>query len=100
MQNKKERINRIIARGELSGHCHGVVGEDVTVTRNSKGEIIVVVGGEDAVLKHIMETPWVESGIHEWTQEHLDIPLKKGIYEFVQQTEFDPYLKLANAIKD
>lgn len=100
MQNKNERINRIIARGEVSGHCHVIVGDNVTVTRNSEGQIIVEVGGVDAVLKHIMETPWVESGIHKWTEEHKDIPLKRGIYEFVQQTEFDPYLKLANAIKD
>lgn len=100
MQNKIERINRIIARGEVSGHCHVIFGDDVTVTRNSNGEIIVEVGAEDALLKHIMETPWIESGIDIWTEEHKDIPLKKGIYEFVQQTEFDPYLKLVKAIKD
>lgn len=100
MKTKSERINRILARGEVSGHCHVIVGDGVTVTRNNRGEIIIEVGNEEAVLRHILETPWVESGLQEWTEEHKDIPLKKGRYEFVQQIDFDPYSKMKQAIKD
>ena len=100
MKNKDERINRILARGEVSGHCHVVIGEDVTINRNSSGEIIIEVGNEAALLRHILEIPWVENEIQIWTKEHQDIPLKKGKYEFVQQTEYDPFLNLKKAILD
>jgi len=100
MKNKDERINRILARGEVSGHCHVVIGDEVIINRNSSGEIIIEVGNEEAVLRHILETPWVENEIQIWTEEHKDIPLKKGRYEFVQQTEYDPFLNLKKAILD
>lgn len=100
MNNKEERINRILARGEVSGHCHVVTGADVLITRNRKGEIVIEVGNGEAILKHILEQPWIENGDEIWTEEHKDIPLKKGIYELIQQTEFDPFLRSFRSIID
>ena len=95
--NTQERKNRIIARGEDSNHSHIVTGE-ATVTRNGKGEILIDVTGE-ASLKHLMEDAWL-SGQEVWTQEHTDIPLEKGTYQFIQQQEYDPYADTIRAVQD
>lgn len=111
--NLNERKNRIIARGEHSNHSHVITGEDALVERNSKGEIIITLGSEDVVLKHLLETEWI-SGKETWTQEHHDINLTKldplteigGFlgrhgdvaikkigdkkYQYIQQKVFDP----------
>ncbi len=100
MKTKEERINRILARGEIHDHCHAVIGEDVIVSRNTNTEIIVEVGNEGAVLKHILETPFVEDGTLIWTKEHKDIPLKKGKYEFIQQIEYNPITNGMRKIQD
>ncbi|MEI6697023.1 MAG: hypothetical protein WCO13_13265 [Bacteroidota bacterium] len=100
MKTKIERQNRILARGEVSGHCHVIIGEKVLVRRNNNDEIIIEIGSEEAVLRHILEFPWVEEGKQVWTKEHKDIPLKKGTYRFIQQIEYDPYLKLNKIIID
>ena len=54
--NNQERKNRIIARGEGSNHAHVIVG-NAEITRNENGEIIITVGTEGAILKHLLETP-------------------------------------------
>lgn len=95
---KKELTNRIIARGEVSNHSHVIVGE-VEITRNSDGRILIEVGNEGAILKHLLETEWMQ-GKEVWTQEHKDIPLEKGTYEFVQQIEYDPYEDIIREVKD
>lgn len=89
----------VIARGEVSNHCHVVVGEQVIVDRTKDGRILITVGNEGAVLKHVLETDWLE-GNEVWTKEHKDIPLEKGEYEFVQQMEFDPYEDIIKSVKD
>jgi len=96
---KEERKQRIIARGEHSNHSHVVTG-DAEVLKNSKGEIIVEVGSEGAVLKHILESNYIETGEEVWSKEHKDIPLEKGSYKFIQQQEFNPYDKTVQAVKD
>lgn len=105
MLSREERLNRILARGEISGHSHIVIGDNVIVERNKNGEIIVEIGNEEAVLRHILEEPWLESEEQIWTEEHKDIPLKKGKYIFIQQNEYNPYVSLikpnsSNPIKD
>jgi hypothetical protein len=95
--NKQERRTRIIAKGEFSDHCHVVTG-DVEVL-NENGEIILNVGNEGAVLKHILESRWLE-GEEVWTKEHKDIPLKKGEYKYVAQKEFDPFEKHIVNVRD
>jgi hypothetical protein len=93
--NKNERTKRIIARGEMSGHCHVITGN---VEFDVQGRIIV---GEDsnAVLKHLLEAEWME-GKETWTGEHTDIKLTPGTYEYVPQMVFDPLSKRIEAAKD
>jgi len=93
--NLQERKARIIARGEFSNHCHVITGN---IEFDTHGRIIV---GEDssAVLKHLLETDWLE-GKETWTGEHTDIKLTPGIYEYVPQQVFDPLTKRIEAAKD
>lgn len=92
---KEERKQRILARGEHSNHCHVVTGE---VQFDEQGRIIV---GDDsnAVLKHLLETEWME-GRETWTGEHKDIKLSPGVYEYVPQMVYDPLTKRIEAAKD
>ena len=85
------RKDRIIARGEVSGHSHVVVGEDVEIKRNAKGEVLIGVGNSGAVIKHLIENDWMH-GVQTWTKEHKDIELAPNkTYTYVPQTEKDPY---------
>lgn len=95
----EQRKNRIVARGEHSNNSHVICG-DAEVIRNDKGEITVNVGDEGAVLKHILESNYVETGEEVWTKEHLDVPLKKGTYKFIQQNEFNPYNQKVEQVRD
>lgn len=85
---RQEREKRILARGEVSGHCHVIVGD--VIIREEKGTTVVEVGKEGAVLKHLLETPWVEEEKEVWTEEHTDIHIKEGIYDYIPQINFDP----------
>lgn len=88
-------VRRIVARGEVSGHSHIIVGD---VSFNEKGQIIV---GEDSsvALKHLLEKDWIE-GKEVWTGEHKDIQLQPGVYEYVPQMVFDPLSKRIEAARD
>lgn len=92
---KTQRQKRIVARGEYSNHCHVLTGE---VEFDKDGRIIV---GEDAdvVLKHLLESEWME-GKEVWTGEHKDIKLLPGTYEYVPQLVFDPLSKRIEAARD
>lgn len=91
----EQRKKRIIARGEHSNHCHVVTGD---VVFDSQGRLVI---GEDsnAVLKHLLETDWME-GKETWTGEHKDISLLPGTYDYVPQRVFDPLSKRIEAAKD
>ncbi len=95
---KQERINRIIARGEHSNHSHIITG-DAVIERDTQGRVLISVGEEGAVLKHLLETEWM-NGNEKWTGEHTDIPLEKGNYEFIQQVEYDPYQDIIRSVMD
>jgi hypothetical protein len=93
-----ERKQRVIARGEFSNHCHVVTG-DVTITEKD-GKVLVTVGEDsNACLKHLLESEWL-SGREVWTKEHTDIPLEEGTYEFIQQSEYDPYEDKIREVRD
>lgn len=91
----KQREQRILARGEHSGHCHVVTGD---VSFDSQGRLVV---GDDsnAVLRHLLEKEWME-GKEVWTGEHKDIKLATGVYEYVPQMVFDPLSKRIESSKD
>lgn len=94
--NKQERQRRILAVGETMNHCHVVTGD---VKFDPLGRIIV---GEDsnAVLRHLLQKNWVETGEEVWTGEHTDIKLTPGIYEPVLQKVFDPLTKRIERIRE
>lgn len=96
--NKKEKLNRVIARGEISNHCHVVTG-DADVKHNEAGEILIEVGKEGAVLKHLLESEWM-AGKEVWTKEHTDIHLQEGSYKYVPQIEYDPYNEVIQQVRD
>lgn len=95
---KQERKNRILARGEFKNHAHVIVG-DADVIRNDNGEVIIEVGNEGAILKHILELDWME-GIEVWSGEHTDIAIEKGKYKYVQQQVFDPLTKRIEDVRE
>ena len=95
---KQERTNRIIARGEVSGHSHIITGE-CTIERIQ--EKVIIHAGKNCAIKHLLEIPFVEEGVEKWTGEHKDITLTAGqSYEYIQQVEFDPYSQLIQNVRD
>lgn len=94
---KQDRVNRIIARGEISDHAHVIIGEANVTQKNN--EIMVEVYGK-AAIKHILESQWVSEGVEVWTKEHKDIELEKGSYRFVPQIEYDPYEDQIRRVQD
>jgi len=97
MKNQN-RINRVIARGEVSGHSHIVTGECIIEREN---ENVYIKAGKNCAIKHLLEQPFIDEGLEVWTKEHLDIQLLEGeTYKYIQQVEFDPYAKLIQNVKD
>lgn len=96
---RKERILRIVARGEISNHSHVVIGNDVTIEKKEE-TVVINVGETGAVLRHILESNWVEKEEEIWTEEHEDIVLERGKYEYVQQKEYNPYEDKLLEVKD
>lgn len=88
---KSERLSRVIARGEHSGHSHVLIGGEID------GDTITVPEG-GAWLKHLLETAWVEEEKQEWTGEHKDIWVKPGQYKIVHQVEYDPYIGMRRVL--
>jgi hypothetical protein len=110
----QDRKSRIIARGEHSNHSHIITGD--AIVRNERGEIIIEIGQEGVVLKHLLETDWLD-GKEVWTKEHTDIDLSSlpnqvrhgdvmlerisdRTYKFIQQQVFDPLTKRIEAARD
>lgn len=121
--NTQERKNRILARGEITDHAHIVVG-DATVTRNVNDEILVSIGDEECILRHILESAWLENESEIWTKEHGDINLSDNdhkieigqyicrhgdialkkvgdkTYQYIQQKVYDPLSKRIEDARD
>ena len=94
---KEERINRIIARGEVTDHAHIVTG-DANIVQDG-GEITIEVFGP-AKIRHLIESQWVNEGVEAWTKEHTDIDLAPGRYKYVPQVEYDPYEDEIRKVQD
>lgn len=109
-----DRKNRIIARGEGSNHAHVITGD--AIVTNNRGEILIEVGNAGAVLKHILESEWM-NGTEKWTGEHADINLTdlpdqvrhgdvmlqrtgERQYKYIQQMVFDPLTRRIEAARD
>lgn len=96
--SKEERKIRVIARGEHSNHSHVIVGDAEVVVRDGK-TYVTVNSDANAILRHLLESDWM-AGREIWTGEHTDIKLAAGTYEFIQQSEYDPYEDAIRAVKD
>jgi hypothetical protein len=70
--NVTEVRDNVLARGEVTGHSHRIVG--AKVFRNGNQQLLV-------------EVPEAATLVHE---EHAPISLDAGIYEVVRQREYDP----------
>jgi predicted ribosome-associated RNA-binding protein Tma20 len=121
MKTKEERLNRIVARGEVSGHSHIITGDAVVVREKEK--TIVHINGKCAI-KHLLEKPFVDEGIEQWTKEHHDADISKLIKKakegevfirhgdifiekiddktclIIQQNEYNPYLQAIQKVQD
>ena len=113
--SKQERQSRVLARGEHSNNSHIITGNATVTERN--GEKFITVGeDQDAALKHLLETEWL-NGKEIWTKEHTEISLKgmpeqvrqgdvllqkvgEREYKFIQQKEYDPYEDVIRAVAD
>jgi len=97
-RNLKNRGNRVIVRGETSGHSHIVTGECTIEDHNNE---VTIIAGKSCAIKHLLEQPFVEEGIEVFTKEHETIPLKEGeSYKYIQQVEYNPYEKAIQQVKD
>ena len=97
-RNLKNRVNRVIARGETSGHSHIITGECL-IEDTSEG--VLITAGKNCAIKHLLEIPFIQEGLEVGTKEHKDIPLKDGeTYKYVQQVDYNPYEKLIQQVRD
>jgi hypothetical protein len=93
-----KRVSRVIVRGEISNHSHIVTGECEITEEN--GDVIIK-AGKNCAVKHLIESVFVETGVEQWTTEHADIQLAEGeSYKYVQQKEYNPYLKAFRSVLD
>jgi hypothetical protein len=122
METKKERMNRIVARGETSGHSHIITG-DAELIRDKENVIVKIKG--NCALKHLLETPFVKEGREEWTKEHFDASaidelikqakdgevfirhgdvfverIDDNTAKIIIQQEYNPYLKAIQKVQD
>lgn len=97
--DKQDRAKRVIARGEHSNHSHVICGDDVLIVED-KGTVIVTVGNSGAVLRHLLESEYVNEGREVWTEEHHDIAIEPGTYTYVPQMEYNPYNDAVQAVQD
>ncbi|MDE2439055.1 MAG: hypothetical protein KGN01_06750 [Patescibacteria group bacterium] len=66
--------DKILARGEVTGHNHRIEGAKARVLRSASGQLLVELE-EPAKLVH---------------EEHGTIELEAGNYEVIRQREYDP----------
>lgn len=110
---KEERKQRVIARGETSGHSHIITGE--ALVRNENGQVLIDILGV-ASIEHLVEDAWLKGEVVH-TKEHKkinltempaqirqgDIFLKKvsqRTYQYIQQKVFDPLTKRIESARD
>jgi hypothetical protein len=98
MKTKKQREERVIARGKVSGHSHIITGE-CEITKDQ--DKVIIKAGKNCAIKHLLEKPFVEEGLEVWTEEHTDIQIPEGeTFEIIQQQEFNPYEKAIQKVQD
>lgn len=92
VQSKEEKI---LARGETSGHCHILTG-DVEIFKDEKGNTFAVVGSDGAFHQHYKESMITEKTFKanknisncDHTKECF---IPKGIYAIGIDRQYDPH---------
>jgi len=97
-EDKNDRLNRIIARGEHTDHAHVITGDNVLIERESEQVKITVKG--KASIRHLKEKEWFDDGYQVSTREHADFELQEGTYLYVPQTMYDPLTEHITKIRD
>lgn len=104
---KEERLLRIVARGEHSGHAHILVGEDLVIERDGDDIVFTVPEGAEVLLRHLVEEAWCERGeqVSIWDREkgrdgHMDIAVAPGQYRVIHQIETDPISRAIRQVMD
>ena len=92
--NVKEKI---IARGEISGHCHILTG-DVELFKDEKGNLFACVGSDGAYHQHYKESMVKEETFAELKNisncDHTkECKLPKGNYSIGIDRQYDPNAK-------
>jgi len=98
LEDRNDRLNRVIARGEHTGHAHVITGDDVLIERESE-QIKITVKGK-AFIRHLKEKEWLNDGREVNTGEHADIELQEGTYLYVAQTMYDPITEEITKVRD
>lgn len=83
-KNVKEIKDKTLAYGEFTGHSHRFMDSGVVKRYEADGKIY-------------LELLQASTLIHE---EHKPIPVEKGIYEQIQEREYDPFTESARQALD
>ena len=90
--------DKIIARGEVSGHCHILTG-DVELFKDEKGNTFAVVGSDGAFHQHYKES-MVNEEVFKINKnisncDHIkECPLPPGNYAIGIDRQYDPHEEL------
>ena len=79
----KRRDDRIVARGEATGHNHAVT-EEAVLFEDNQGRAWIV-AEKPALLSH---------------QEHGTLAIDKGVWEVARQVQRDPFTGLVSRVSD
>jgi len=82
-QFQTEEANPVLARGEVTGHAHRVVGA-VWMFRNPDGEVFMKAPGRITI-------------VHE---EHRTLQIPPGIYKIEAVREYDHFAEEARQVRD
>lgn len=105
---KQERLLRVFARGEHSGHAHVLIGPATNIKHGENGEVTFEVPEDaDVKLRHLLEEAWVNRGEQvsiydkqEGRDGHKDIQVAPGKYKFIRQEETDPLTNKIRQVMD
>jgi len=91
----------VIAFGETSGHRHWIDTPDKVVYEDLDGNLYIELI-EDAVLVHSGPDLRAPVSLQEARKKDLHMPLKikKGIYRYAIEKDYDPYEKVSRQVQD
>ena len=105
--SKEERLLRVFARGEHSGHAHILVGDATDICVSDEEITFEVPEDADVLVRHLLEEAWTNRGeeISIFVKEqgrdgHKDIHFEPGKYRVQRQIETDPLTNTIRQVMD